>query len=73
MSEYDNTPFWVKVCVLLIAVICIFLLGVGCGDAAQIKLDHEAATKAGVAEYICDPTTGETTFRYKTLTLEKKP
>ena len=48
-------------------VIGIVGMGVGVGVSMDSPAKHrEDAIKAGVAEYICDPITGNVSFQYKT-------
>ena len=42
-----------------------FRFGISIGKGMGIARVKHWATEAGVAEYVCDPTTGDTTFEWK--------
>lgn len=60
---------------LILCALCLFLGGVIGGNLAVYSTRKEAeqdAVKAGVAEYIADPETGDVKFVFKTKLEETK-
>lgn len=53
------------VCLALLYSAVIFTTGYGIGNDGGTEAMQQQAVEHGVAEYVCDPKTGQTTFIYK--------
>ena len=61
----SDRPQVLDVCIGMVIGLVVTTIVVGVSVDSPVKY-REDAIKAGVAEYVCDPITGNVSFQYKT-------